>query len=97
MKHPEPYDGKADLDVFDGWVHSITNYAEVMKVRETTMIRMMSEYVTGTARIFYLKNVAGRAHKWSFATIFLALFNYCFPKDFIKKLCIKWNNMTIGK
>ena len=26
MKQPDVYDGKRDIDVFDRWVYSITNY-----------------------------------------------------------------------
>ena len=94
MKHPEPYDGEPDIELFDNWVHSVTNYADVMRIRERTMIRMMSEYVTGTAKTFYLKHVANRADEWMYATLFLAIFDYCFPKDFMKRLRAKWSNFT---
>ena len=50
MKHPEPYDGKQDLEVFDNWVNNVMTYAEVMKIRESTMIRLMLSYVTLGAR-----------------------------------------------
>ena len=97
MKHPELYNGKLDIETFDNWVHSITNYADVMKIRERTMIRLMSEYVTGTAKTFYLKHVANRADEWTYATLFPAIFDYCFPKDFLKRLCAKWSTFTQGK
>ena len=38
MKHPTPYDGKPDIQKFDQWIASILNYADVMKIRERTMI-----------------------------------------------------------
>ena len=38
MKHPELYNGKLDIETFDNWVHSVTNYADVMKIRKRTMI-----------------------------------------------------------
>ena len=94
MKHPEPYDGEPDIEVFDNWVHSITNYADVMKIRERTMIRMMSKYITETAKTFYLKHIANRADEWTYATLFLAMFDYCFPKDFMKRLHAKWSSFT---
>lgn len=97
MKHPEPYDGKQDIEIFDNWVLSVTNYADIMRIRERTMIRMMLEYVTGDAKMFYLKYVAGRADEWNYQTIFPAIFDYCFPKDFMKRLRIKWNNLAQGK
>ena len=97
MKHPTPYDGKQDIETFDNWVHSVTNYAKILKIREKTMILMMSEYVTGTARTFYSIHVAGKEDNWTYATIFPAIFDYCFPKDFMKRLRVRWNNLTQGK
>src|SRR6266478_9732079 len=67
-----------------------------MRIRERTMIRIMSGYVTGTARTFYSLHVAGRPDKWTYSNIFPAIFDYCFPKDFMKKLRVKWNNLTQG-
>ena len=34
MKHPTPYNGKTDIQTFDYWMASITNYAKTMKIRE---------------------------------------------------------------
>ena len=94
MKHPEPYNSKPDIEVFDNWVHSVTNYADVMRIHECTMIRMMSKYVTETAKMFYLKHVANRADEWTYTTLFPAIFDYCFPKDFMKRLRAKWSKFT---
>ena len=38
MKHPELYDGKPDIKLFNNWVHSITNYTNIMRIHEHTMI-----------------------------------------------------------
>ena len=97
MKHPEIYDGKQDIEAFDNWVYSVTNYADVMRIRERTMIRIMAGYVAGTAKEFYSKYVAGNADDWTFLTIFPAIFDYCFPQDFMKRLRIKWDNTIQGK
>ena len=32
MKQPDVYNGKRDIDVFDRWVYSITNYSIIMKI-----------------------------------------------------------------
>lgn len=61
------------------------------------MIQMMSEYLLGNVETFYLKYTMGRMDKWTFTTLFSAMFDYCFPKDFMKHLHIKWNNLTQGK
>ena len=94
MKHPELYDSELDIELFNNWVHSVTNYADIMRICEHTMIHMISECVTGMAKTFYLKHVTNRADKWTYATLFPAMFNYCFPKDFMKHLRAKWSSFT---
>ena len=86
MKHPAPYNGKANIQVFDHWMTSITNYAKMMKIRERTMIRLMSAYVTGKAGEFYMNRIARRAEDWTYETVFQAIFNHCFPKYVIREL-----------
>ena len=61
------------------------------------MIKLMSECVSGTAKAFYLKHVTGRVDEWTYETLFRSVFKYCFPKDFMKRLRIKWNNLSQGK
>lgn len=97
MKLPESYDGKADIEAFDAWVFSITNYADVMRIREGTMIKMMMEFMTGKPRTFYTNCVVGRTTEWSYETIFTAIFDYCFPQDAMRKLRARWHNLTQGK
>ena len=97
MKHPDPYDGSPDLEVFDNWMNSVLNYADIMKLRESTTIKMMAEFMTGTPRTFYTMNVMGRVDEWSYATIFPAIFDYCFPNDIMRKLRIRWDKLNQGK
>ena len=97
MKLPKPYDGKPDVEEFDSWSFGITNYAEVMKIRERTMIRMLAESLTGKAKIFYKQFVAGNADNWTYTTLFQAIFDYCFPKGIMKEYRIKWKNLIQGK
>ena len=97
MKMPGTYDGSTDMDVFDSWVYSITNYANVMRIRETTMIRIMADLVAGKAAKFFKSYVANKEDEWTFGTIFPAIFDYCFPKDFMKTLRKRWDNIKQGK
>ena len=97
MKHPTPYNGKPDIQVYDQWMASITNYAQTMKIRERTMIGMMSAYVTGKAGDFYMRRVAGRADEWTYATVFHAIFDHCFPKHIIRQFREQWNKLVQGK
>jgi hypothetical protein len=97
MKHPTPYNGKPDIQVYDHWMASITNYAQTMKIRERTMIGMMSAYVTGKAGDFYMNRVAGRADEWTYQTVFQAIFDHCFPKHIIRQFREQWNKLTQGK
>jgi hypothetical protein len=97
MKHPTPYNGKPDIQVYDHWMASITNYAQTMKIRERTMIGMMSAYVTGKAGDFYMNRIAGRADEWTYQTVFQAIFDHCFPKHIIRQFREQWNRLTQGK
>jgi len=97
MKHPESYDGKPDLELFDGWMNSIITYADVMKIREKTMIKLMSSYVTGNAQLFYSRNVSGKFDRWTYETLFSAMFDYCFPQEIMRKLRKRWNSASQGK
>jgi len=84
MKLPDPYDGKADLEAYDHWVFCVTNYAIVMRISDKTMIRVMADLVTGKAQAFYMDYVASWQEHWTLATMFLAIFDYCFPNDIIQ-------------
>ncbi|KAF9641922.1 hypothetical protein BDM02DRAFT_3194260 [Thelephora ganbajun] len=97
MTPPVPYDSRNDLEYFDNWALSVTNYADVMKIHERTMMKMMSGYVSGQAQTFYNLNVFGRTRQWPYAKFFPALFNYCFPKNIMKQLRTKWDNLSQGK
>lgn len=97
MKFPDVYDGRNDLEHFDNWISSVSNYADVMKIRETTMIKMLHGCLSGEAQTFHKTYVKGRAEQWRFDTYFAALFEYCFPKDIMRKLRMKWNVITQGK
>ena len=97
MKHPTPYNGKPDIQVFDHWMASITNYAKTMKIREKTMIGMMSAYVTGKAGDFYMNRIAGKADEWTYEEVFQAIFDHCFPKHIIREFREQWAKLTQGK
>ena len=70
MKHPTPYNGEPDLKKFNLWTASVVHYVDIMKYRERTMISLISEYVTGRAKEFYIDHVAGRVNEWTFETLF---------------------------
>ncbi|KAF9642116.1 hypothetical protein BDM02DRAFT_3193888 [Thelephora ganbajun] len=57
MTPPVPYDGRNDLEYFDNWALSVTNYVDIMKIHERTMMKMMSGYVSGQAQTFYNLNI----------------------------------------
>ena len=97
MKFPETYDGKADNDVFDEWAYSVVNYAKVMKVQDRTMIRMINNLVLDKVKGFYMIYVANKESEWTLDTIFPTMFDYCFPKNFIRMLRKRWDNLIQGK
>ena len=97
MKTPETYNGKADIDVFNDWAYSIVNYAKVMKVKDQTMIRFMNDLVSDKAKGFYMSYVANKESQWTLDSIFPAIFDYCFPKNMMRLLRKRWDNLSQGK
>jgi len=97
MDKPPKYDGRADLEAFDEWAFKVTNYAKGMKLSTKSIIRLISDLVTGKAANFYMMYVAKCQKEWTLARLFPAMFDYCFPNDILQKLRRKWDNMTQGK
>ena len=94
---PSPYNGKADLDVFDKWALEVRTWTRLNKFNEKIVITLLNKYVTGRASIFYMKYVADKERRWTLKAIFEGLFDYCFPKDFKMNLRRKMMNATQGK
>ena len=97
MQLPESYDGRPDPDVFATWTQKIIGYMEYMGVNDESMIRVMSNLVTGDAERFYMKYVAKNPDNYTIDKFFKDLYDYCFPDDFNEKLRRQWDKLTQGK
>jgi len=51
-----------------------------------SMIRLVTDLVTGKATDFYMRYVAECHREWTLARLIPALFDYCFPNDIMQKL-----------
>ena len=83
---PSQYNGKADLDVFDRWALEVKTWKSLNKLLEKITITLLNKYVTGKASIFYMKYIANNVKQWTLRSVFEALFDYCFLKDFKSNL-----------
>jgi hypothetical protein len=97
VKPPPAYDCKADLDFFDQWAFKVVNYANIMKIRDRTMVQLVDSMLTGKAQSFYMMYVATRQDQWTIKTLIPAIFNFCFPNDIMQRLRKRWENMAQGK
>ena len=62
---PSPYDGIANMDIFDNWVFKVMGYMEVMDVSNKLMIKLLGSLLTGKANTFYMQYVALKQDKWT--------------------------------
>lgn len=82
VKNPLTYSGVANLDVFDQWVYSVKLWKSLLDLEDKWAVRLVGNFLTDKANVFYMKHVAMKPKKWKLRTIFQALFEYCFPPDY---------------
>lgn len=88
------YDGKDDLDIFDQWVYEVDTWKDLYQLGDRQMIQILVQFMSGKASRFFMKHVAMRQCDWTLKSIYKALFEYCFPSDFIMRLR---ERLTVGK
>ncbi|KAI0761468.1 hypothetical protein BD413DRAFT_666040 [Trametes elegans] len=71
---PEPYDGRADAQVFHKFMRQMTE----REMHASTV----SNFLTARAYRFFVTTVSDDPHRWCLRDLFVALFNYCFPVDY---------------
>ncbi|KAK7006339.1 hypothetical protein R3P38DRAFT_2794072 [Favolaschia claudopus] len=82
IKKPLTYDGRADIDILDQWTYEVDTWQELHGISDKMMVKIIVQFMSGTASRFFMKHVALRQKDWTPKLIYEALFNYCFPPDF---------------
>ncbi|KAJ8481441.1 hypothetical protein ONZ45_g15313 [Pleurotus djamor] len=82
---PDNYDGEADNQAFFKFMHEYSMYVEEGKLPRRQKVAKVGRFLTGKAYTFYMRQVAYDARRWTLDEFFTALFNYCFPADYVSK------------
>lgn len=81
---PNPYDGKADQLVFDGWKSSVEAWAKANKFSKEAVMSHFPKLVTGDAETCFFECVAPTSFSrdWEPKKVFKTLHKNCFPVDY---------------
>lgn len=80
---PEPYDGRADAQVFHKFMRQTVEYLSAFDVEPAMLASHVSNFLKGNAYNFWVTTVESRnPRSWTLRKLFVELFNYCFPVDY---------------
>ncbi|TFK17111.1 hypothetical protein FA15DRAFT_549776, partial [Coprinopsis marcescibilis] len=82
---PEKYDGTPDAQMFHRFATMVTTYLEDGKVPVKRHVLIISQYLTGEAYNYFVREFSFKQKTWSANRFLKGLFNYCFPVDFRDK------------
>ena len=80
---PETYDGSANTRAFHKFVTEATHYLDDGRVPERERVAKLARFLTAKAYDVYLRRVAYRPEDWELQEFFQALFDDCFPVNFL--------------
>ena len=83
---PSKWDGAPDIDDYDAWVFDVNSWQKLNGLTDEFALRMIPRSLVGKPKEFFMRHVADEVDKWSMKRLFEALFHYCFPMDYKKKL-----------
>ncbi|TFY57697.1 hypothetical protein EVJ58_g6867 [Rhodofomes roseus] len=86
LKTPFVWDGKADLDLFDHWVYEVETWRELHGLDDRLTLKIIVNFMSDKPSKFFMQHVAMHQREWTLRTLYEALFEYCFPSDFKRKL-----------
>ncbi|KAK7461817.1 hypothetical protein VKT23_008248 [Stygiomarasmius scandens] len=79
---PTPYDGTPDAEKYHAFVMECQEYCKAGRVSRKEQCFLLSHYLRGKAKSFFIQKVARNHAKWDLLTFFTELFNFCFPMDY---------------
>ncbi|PIL34763.1 transcription factor [Ganoderma sinense ZZ0214-1] len=97
IKPPFSWNGSPDLDLFDQWTYEVDTWRELYGLSDKLAIKLVVQFLTGTAGKFFMKHVATCQSEWTIASLYEALFDYCFPTDYKAQLHLRLEHSVQGK
>ena len=97
IKPPFSWNGTPDLDLFDQWTYEVDTWHELYGLSDKLSIKLVVQFLTGMAGKFFMKHVATCQAEWDMASLYEALFDYCFPTDYKAQLRLRLERAVQGK
>ena len=97
IKPPFSWNGTPDLDLFDQWTYEVDTWRELYGLSDKLSIKLVVQFLTGAAGKFFMKHVATCQSEWNMASLYEALFDYCFPTDYKAQLRLRLERAVQGK
>ncbi|KAF9458431.1 hypothetical protein BDZ94DRAFT_1313264 [Collybia nuda] len=82
---PLVYDGASDPRAYHKFLTEGTAYVDNGGVPKERRVFVLSRFLSGRARTFYIQRISLDTFKWDLREFFVALFDYCFPLDYINR------------
>jgi Retroviral aspartyl protease/Zinc knuckle len=95
-RSPREYSGQADPKLFHQFVQESMDYVQDGHVPAKRQIRVLSYFLKGKARNYYVQKAARKEQKMSLVKFFSGIFDYCFPLSFRSDLREKLDYCTQG-
>ncbi|EUC60463.1 hypothetical protein RSOL_345410, partial [Rhizoctonia solani AG-3 Rhs1AP] len=93
---PKPYKGEADIDKYDVFIFNYKLFVDDTKLSNGKAVLTMSRFLEDKAATYFMLNVAPRPERHTMQSVFVGLYEYCFPPDFKDKMRRKYNRKSAG-
>ncbi|KEP45070.1 hypothetical protein V565_322490 [Rhizoctonia solani 123E] len=93
---PKPYKGEADIDKYDAFIFNYKLFVDDTKLSNGKAVLTMSRFLEDKAATYFMLNVAPRPERHTIQSVFVGLYEYCFPPDFKDKMRRKYNRKCQG-
>ena len=97
IKPPFSWNGTPDLDLFDQWTYEVDTWRELYGLSDKLSIKLVVQFLTGVAGKFFMKHVTTCQAEWDMASLYEALFDYCFPTHYKAQLRLQLERAVQGK
>ncbi|KEP45450.1 hypothetical protein V565_272390 [Rhizoctonia solani 123E] len=94
---PKPYKGEADIDKYDVFIFNYKLFVGDTKLSDSKAVLTMSRFLEEKAAAYFMLNVAPRPEEFTMQSVFVGLYEYCFPPDFKDEMRRKYNQKRQGE
>ncbi|QRW18769.1 Transposon Ty3-G Gag-Pol polyprotein [Rhizoctonia solani] len=93
---PKAYKGEADINKYDMFIFNYKLYLSDTKLSDRKAVLTVSQFLEDKAATWYMMNVAPDPEAYTMETIYVGLYEYCFPPDFKEEVRRQYNQKRQG-